>query len=52
MPQLQDRPAAPLFELYSYNELAHRTGYSVPYLYDVAQGRVPMNIYQYPITLC
>ena len=43
MTQLQDRPAAPLFELYSYNELKQHTGYSIPYLYEVATGRVPIN---------
>ena len=43
MTQLEDRPAAPLFEMYSYNELARITGYSVPYLYEVATGRALIN---------
>ena len=42
MIQLQERPTAPLFELYSYNELEQRTGYSIPYLYEVAKGRTPI----------
>ena len=43
MTQLQDTPyTAPVFDKYSFNELYERTGYSIPYLHEVATGRTPI----------
>ena len=37
-----NRYVAPVFEEYTFNDLAERTGYSIPYLYEFAVGRVPL----------
>ena len=43
MTQLQDTPySAPVFDKYSFNELHQRTGYSIPYLHEVATGTAPI----------